>query len=150
MKPICELSIVCMKAVHIETLAEIEKLCFSNPWSFQSLAEELSNPLAAFFVAELEGKIVGYAGMNYILDEGYIANIAVHPNFRCKGIAFALLLWLETFADENKLELLTLEVRRSNHGAIRLYKKAGFDEKGVRRNFYTNPPEDGLIMTKYL
>lgn len=144
------LQIVKMQAKHIENLAEIEKLCFSKPWSYDGLAEELSNPLAVFFVAEDEnGKAVGYAGMHHIVDEGYITNIAVHPDFRRKGIATALVRKLDTYAGENGLALLTLEVRRSNETAISIYRREGFDEEGVRRGFYECPVEDALIMTKY-
>jgi [ribosomal protein S18]-alanine N-acetyltransferase len=142
------LHIVKMQAKHIEDLAEIEKLCFSKPWSYESLAEELSNPLAVFFVAELNGKTVAYAGMHHIIDEGYITNIAVHPNFRGRGLASALVRVLDAYAGDNGLAMLTLEVRRSNTTAIGIYRNAGFDEEGVRRGFYDTPKEDGLIMTK--
>lgn len=144
------LQIVKMQAKHIENLAAIEKLCFSKPWSYDSLAEELSNPLAVFFVAEdEEGKTLGYAGMHHIVDEGYITNIAVHPDFRRQGIATELVRALDEYAEENGLALLTLEVRRSNDAAISIYRREGFDEEGVRRGFYENPVEDALIMTKY-
>lgn len=142
--------IVRMQPQHIERLAEIERLCFSKPWSYDGLAEELSNPLAVFFVEEDEnGVAVGYAGMHHIVDEGYITNIAVHPDFRRRGIATKLLQALDKYADESGLTLLTLEVRRSNTTAINLYKREGFDEEGVRRGFYECPAEDALIMTKY-
>ena len=141
--------IVNMHAKHIEDLAVIEKLCFSKPWSYESLAEELSNPLAVFFVAELDGKTVAYAGMHHIIDEGYITNIAVHPEFRRQGIASALVHVLDSYAKDHELAILTLEVRCSNAGAIEIYKREGFDEEGVRRCFYEAPKEDGLIMTKH-
>lgn len=143
------LHIVKMQAKHIEDLAQIEKLCFSKPWSYESLAEELSNPLAVFFVAELDGKTVAYAGMHHIIDEGYITNIAVHPDFRRRGLATALVRVLDSYAKDNGLAMLTLEVRPSNIAAINIYSNAGFDEEGVRRDFYEDPKEDGLIMTKH-
>ena len=141
--------IVKMQAKHIEDLAAIEKLCFSKPWSYESLAEELSNPLAVFFVAEQDGKTVAYAGMHHIIDEGYITNIAVHPDFRGRGIATALVKCLDGYARENDLAMITLEVRCSNSTAIGIYRREGFDEEGVRRGFYEAPKEDALIMTKY-
>lgn len=142
--------IVEMKPKHIERLAEIEKLCFSKPWSYDGLAEELSNPLAVFLVAEDgDGNAVGYAGMHHIVDEGYITNIAVHPDFRGRGIATRLLHALDRYAKDHSLALLTLEVRRSNETAVNLYRREGFDEEGVRRGFYEKPSEDALIMTKY-
>jgi ribosomal-protein-alanine N-acetyltransferase len=142
--------IVKLQAKHIEDLAAVEKLCFSKPWSYESIAEELSNPLAVFFVAEDEnGKIAGYAGMHHIVDEGYITNIAVHPDCRRHGIGTELVRALDSYAEENGLALLTLEVRCSNTVAIEIYKGEGFDEEGIRREFYESPVEDGLIMTKY-
>lgn len=143
------LQIVKMQAKHIEDLAAIEKLCFSKPWSYEALAEELSNPLAVFFVAEYDGKAVAYAGMHHIIDEGYITNIAVHPDWRRRGLATRLIQTLDGYASENDLALLTLEVRCSNEAAIGIYKREGFDEEGVRKGFYEFPKEDGLIMTKY-
>lgn len=141
--------IVKMQARHIEEIAEIEKLSFSKPWSFEALAEELSNPLAVFLVAVFEGKTVGYAGMHHIIDEGYITNIAVHPDYRRRGIATALINELDAYARKGGLALLTLEVRCSNTVAIDIYRRAGFDEAGRRKGFYDEPKEDALIMTKY-
>ena len=143
------LAIVEMNAGHIEAIAAIEKLCFSNPWSQNALREELNNPLAAFFTAEFDGRPVGYAGMIAVVEEGYIANIAVHPDSRRRGIATALLGRLSSFALEKGLSMLTLEVRQSNKAAIKIYESAGFSQVGVRRGFYENPQEDALIMTKY-
>jgi [ribosomal protein S18]-alanine N-acetyltransferase len=141
--------IVTLQAKHIEDIAAIEKLCFSRPWSYEALAEELSNPLAVFFVIEQDGKTVAYAGMHHILDEGYITNIAVHPDSRRQGLATALVRALDEYADKNDLARLTLEVRASNSAAIAIYRHAGFDEEGVRTGFYEDPIEDALIMSKY-
>lgn len=143
------LAIVEMNTGHIEAIAVIERLCFSSPWSQNALREELNNPLAAFFTAELDGRPVGYAGMIAVVDEGYIANIAVHPDYRRRGIATALLGRLSSFALEKGLAMLTLEVRQSNKAAIKIYENFGFAQMGVRRGFYENPQEDALIMTKY-
>lgn len=143
------LRIVKMQAKHIEDLAEIEKLCFSQPWSYESLAEELSNPLAVFFVAEIDGKTAAYAGLHHIIDEGYVTNIAVHPKFRRRGLATALVRVLDAYAKDNGLSMLSLEVRSSNAAAIGIYRNAGFDEIGVRPGFYENPKEDAIIMTKH-
>ncbi len=142
------LQIVPMQAKHIEPLAEIEKLCFSRPWSYESLAEELSNPLAVFLVAEEDGAVAGYAGMHHVVDEGYITNVAVRPEFRRRGVATALVHALSAYADENGLTMLTLEVRASNRGAISIYRREGFAQEGERRDFYEDPSEDALILTK--
>lgn len=142
------LRIVKMQAKHIEALAEIERLCFSKPWSYEALAEELSNPLAVFYVAEIDGKTAAYAGMHHIIDEGYITNIAVHPDYRGKGLGTSLVRVLDSYAHDNDLAILTLEVRKSNKIAIAIYDKIGFDEEGIRNYFYENPREDAVIMTK--
>ena len=141
--------IVPMQPRHIEEIAAIEKLCFSRPWSYEALADELRNPLAVFFVAERDEKAAAYAGMHHILDEGYITNIAVHPDYRRQGLATALVRALDRYADENDLNRLTLEVRASNSAAIDIYRRAGFDQEGVRTGFYDDPIEDGLILSKY-
>lgn len=137
-----------MNASHIERLAEIETECFSMPWSYDSLAEELSNPLAVFLVALCDGEAAGYVGMTQVIDEGYMANLAVTAPMRRRGVANTLLSALIKHADEQNLSFVTLEVRRSNTAARRLYQKFGFDEAGERRDFYSNPVEDALILTK--
>lgn len=133
----------------VASIAEIERLCFTSPWSEDSLREELGNPLAVFLAAHSEDTVAGYAGMTVVVGEGYIANIAVHPDFRRRGCATALLGALCDYAQKNGLKLLTLEVRRGNASAIKIYEKAGFKRMGVRPNFYTKPREDALIMTRY-
>jgi ribosomal-protein-alanine N-acetyltransferase len=143
------LKIVDMHEGHIAALVSLEKLCFSRPWSYAALMEELWNPNAAFFVAELSGMPVAYAGMVAVLDEGYISNIAVQPELRRRGIATALLERLCDYAVCNGLGMLTLEVRVSNLNSIRIYNRAGFISMGVRPRFYESPDEDAVIMTKF-
>ncbi|MDR3645731.1 MAG: ribosomal protein S18-alanine N-acetyltransferase [Clostridia bacterium] len=138
-----------MQAQHLDALARLEAMCFSKPWSRDSLASELENPVAVFFVAQADGAAVGYAGMHHVVDEGYIDNIAVHPLYRRRGAANALLARLDRYAVKNGLAFLTLEVRRSNKEAQRLYARNGFVKAGERRDFYVAPPEDAVIMTKY-
>lgn len=137
-----------MDSSHIERLAEIETECFSTPWSYESLAEELANPMAVFLVAICGGEIAGYVGMNQVIDEGYITNLAVTEHLRGCGVAKALLTALIGHAEEQDLNFITLEVRRSNAAAIYLYESFGFKNMGDRCNFYENPVEDALIMTK--
>ena len=113
------------------------------------LAEELYNDCAAYLVAEDEQEqVTGYAGLQVVLDEGYITNVAVFPQYRKKGIATALIKRVFELAQEKKLAFVSLEVRLSNSAAIALYKKAGFKEEGRRKGFYRDPREDALIMTK--
>lgn len=142
------ITIAAMGPEHIERLAQIETECFSMPWSYDALAAELSNPLAVFLVALCEGEPVGYVGMTQVIDEGYMANLAVTNGFRRSGVAHALLTALMAHAEEQKLSFVTLEVRRSNTSAQRLYESFDFKPVGERKNFYVNPVEDGLILTR--
>ena len=143
------INIVPMTADHLDALEQLERTCFSRPWSRKMLAEELDNECAAFLVAEdaATGEAVGYAGLLVAADEGYITNVAVSPDFRRQGIARALIAELTAKAGENKLAFVTLEVRESNAPAIALYTGAGFAPVGKRKNFYSNPTENAVLMT---
>ena len=141
--------IVPMTADHLDEVAELERICFSAPWSRNMLAEELNNALSAMLVAlDDSGRVVGYAGVQVILDEGYITNVAVRPECRRQGIAGKLLDVFLNFAQGNRLAFLTLEVRASNEAAIILYGRHGFRGVGRRRNYYEHPREDAIIMTR--
>lgn len=141
--------IVPMNADHLDEVAELERICFSTPWSRNMLAEELDNALSAFLVAlDDSGKVAGYAGLQVVLDEGYITNIAVRPECRKQGIAGKLLQVFLDFAQGNHLAFLTLEVRASNYDAIALYGSRGFRSVGRRKNYYEHPKEDAIIMTR--
>lgn len=140
--------IVPMTADHLDEVAELERICFSVPWSRNMLAEELDNLLSAFLVAlDDSGRVVGYAGVQVVLDEGYITNVAVRPECRRQGIAGKLLQVFLDFAKGNRLAFLTLEVRASNYDAIALYGSRGFRSVGRRKNYYEHPKEDAIIMT---
>ena len=143
--------IVPMTADHLEELEKLERICFSRPWSRKMLAEELENQCAAFLVAEdsVSGRVLGYAGLMVVADEGYITNVAVFPEYRRQGIAAQILQVFVQFAEANRLVFLTLEVRPSNAAAIALYQGFGFEEVGRRKNYYDLPKEDALILTKY-
>ena len=141
--------IVPMNADHLDEVAELERICFSTPWSRNMLAEELENACSAFLVAEDDtGKVAGYAGLQVILDEGYITNVAVRPECRRNGIAGKLLQVFLDFGQANHLAFLTLEVRASNYDAIALYGSRGFRSVGRRKNYYEHPKEDAIIMTR--
>ena len=143
-----QVRIVPMNADHLDELVELERICFSTPWSRNMLAEELDNACSAFLVAvDANDKVVGYAGLQVVLDEGYIANVAVFPEYRRQGIAGQLLQVFMNFAEANRLAFLTLEVRASNQAAIALYANRGFEEVGRRKNYYEHPREDAIIMT---
>jgi len=135
-----------MEDRHIAEIAEIEKACFEHPWSAEGLRAELGRGL--FFAAVEDGTTVGYAGCQTVLDEGYITNVAVLPSFRRRGIAEQLLR--ELIRQAKGLSFLTLEVRSSNDAAAALYEKMGFQRVGVRKNFYSAPQENAVLMTRYL
>lgn len=140
-----------MSECHLKEVVQLEKVCFSVPWSKVSLKEEIYNKNAKFLVAvDKNEKVLGYAGLTFVLDEGYITNVAVFPQYRCNGIAKKLLMTLVRFAQDKKLKFVSLEVRKSNVYAGSLYQKLNFLSVGVRKNFYSQPKEDAVIMTKYL
>ena len=145
-----KVEIVPMHADHLEELERLERICFSRPWSKKMLAEELENQCAAFLVAEepLSAKVLGYAGLLVVADEGYITNVAVFPDYRRQGIAAQLIDVFCQFAQGNRLAFLTLEVRPSNTAAIELYHSFGFEQAGRRKNYYDLPKEDALILTR--
>ncbi len=144
------IQIVPMEEKHIPALAQLERLCFSQPWTENGLRSELGNRLAVFCVAEQNGQVLGYAGMHCVMGECYINNIAVFPQYRGSGIGTRLVQELIGQAIQRDGLFLTLEVRASNEQAVSLYQRLGFYKAGCRKNFYTAPTEDGLIMTKDL
>ena len=143
-----KVQIVPMNGDHLDEVAELERVCFPDPWSRNMLKEELENDLAAFLVAlDGQGAEAGYAGLQLLMDEGYILNLAVPPDFRPRGVAGQLLEVFLNFARGNRLAFLTLEVRASNYDAIALYGSRGFRGVGRRKNYYEHPREDAVIMT---
>jgi len=144
-----KLKIVPMEEHHLDDLAALERLCFAEPWTRPCLAAELNKPGAVFAVAELDGKVAGYAGMNCVLDECYVDDVAVFPQYRRQGIALALMNGLIRAARARGAAFVTLEVRESNAPAVALYEKLGFQAAGRRRGFYRCPDEDAVIYTLY-
>ncbi|MGO5027738.1 ribosomal protein S18-alanine N-acetyltransferase [Candidatus Agathobaculum pullicola] len=142
------MTVVPMAERHLAALAEIEKACFHAPWSEAMLREELDKGI--FLVAEQDGQAVGYIGCQTVLDEGYITNVAVSPDCRRQGVGRALIAELVSCARAKELSFVTLEVRASNASALALYEGAGFGRVGVRKNFYSAPSEDAVLMTRFL
>jgi len=137
-----------MTSAHVAAVAELEKLCFSAPWSEKSVASELDNPLSCWLVAVEDGRVAGYVGSQTVLEETDMMNIAVHPDFRCRGIAGELVQALVSQLRHRGSRCLTLEVRVSNASAQRLYARLGFVRIGRRPNYYQNPREDADILRK--
>ena len=137
-----------MTEADVASVAQLEKICFSAPWSENSVRSELTNPLSLWLVAECDGTFAGYIGSQSVMGESDMMNVAVDPRFRRKGVAEMLIRQLvEALAAEGNRSL-TLEVRASNDPAISLYEKLGFTMAGRRPNYYRNPKEDALILRK--
>ena len=137
-----------MSSEHVPQIALLEKMCFHDPWSENSISSELNNSLSVWLVA-LDGEsVVGYVGSQTVLGWTDMMNVAVHPDYRRKGIAEQLVVSLENELKNRESTCLTLEVRVSNEPANALYYKLGFLEVGRRKNYYRNPKEDALILTK--
>ena len=137
-----------MRECHVAQVAELEKICFSDPWSEKSVASELKNPLALWLVAVDGDKVAGYIGSQTVVGETDMMNVAVHPDFRRQRIAEQLVLSLVEELKKLESHCLTLEVRASNEPAKQLYEKLGFLQVGCRKNYYRNPREDALILRK--
>ncbi len=134
----------------IKEIAELEKECFSEPWSETSLKDELTNETARFYVIRDSKNLLGYIGANNICNEVYITNVAVNGNCRGKGYGKILVNHLIKQSETERAFFITLEVRKSNEKAIKLYEKCGFKLIGERKNFYSKPTENALIYTYYL
>lgn len=137
-----------MNKDHVPQIAHLEAQCFSDPWSEKSIASELKNPLSLWLVAEENGQVWGYVGSQTVLGESDMMNVAVDPGFRRQGIARALIETLIAELSKMGSRCLRLEVRVSNENARALYARMGFQQLGLRKNYYHNPKEDALILGK--
>ena len=154
-----------MTAEDIDAVHQIEELSITPPWTKQGFADGLANENAVFYVAEVcaltepdcrqhengkvqkDGSVVGYCGLYFAADEGEITNVAVHPDWRKRGIADQILDAVLADACERNLAQIFLEVRASNDPAKKLYEKHGFESQGIRKNFYREPKEDAIVMS---
>ena len=138
-----------MAIEHIDGVMVVENLSFKIPWSKNAFIEEVTNnKFAIYAVALAGGKVIGYAGMWKVFDEGHITNVAVHPEFRNNGVGRVLIEHLIDRARIEGIARMTLEVRRSNIAAQKLYQKYDFMESGVRKGYYADNGEDAIIMWK--
>ncbi len=143
-------SIQDVREEQLDQIEQLEQLCFSVPWPRDALRRQLPDDNHVFLAATDGGRVLGYVGMMFVLDEGYISNVAVAPAFRRRGIADALIAELLRRADALSLSFVTLEVREHNIPAISLYENCGFVRVGLRKNYYQKPCENAVLMTKYL
>ncbi|MFY9187721.1 MAG: ribosomal protein S18-alanine N-acetyltransferase [bacterium] len=145
-----EIKILPMTMDHLSGVMEVERQSFPYPWSQDAfMFELLHNKVACYLVAMAEETVVGYAGMWVLVDEAHVTNIGVLPQWRRQGIARALLSRLMEIAKANDADKMTLEVRKSNWGARKLYENLGFKALGCRRNYYAETHEDAVIMWKF-
>ena len=140
------LKITALEPQHVPQMAEVEKLCFSEPWSEETIYDELDTPLSRYFVCTQEERVLGYIGTRILLDECDITNIAVHPDCRRQGIATIVLDELKKHVTEHRVRVLHLEVREGNIPARAFYEKSGFAPVGRRKNYYNLPTEDAILM----
>ena len=137
-----------MAQCHVSQIADLERLCFNDPWSENSIASELNNKLSHWLVALDGEKVIAYVGSQTVLGETDMMNIAVHPDYRKRGIATELIQELINALNERNSHSLMLEVRESNDPAKELSLKMGFEMVGIRKNYYRNPKENALILRK--
>ena len=137
---------ILMTQSHVSQVAQLEAQCFSMPWSENAIGGELTNPLALWVVAVEDGTVAGYIGSQSVMGEADMMNLAVHPEYRRRGIGRALVQTLVSMLWSKGVTSLTLEVRASNESAIALYTQLGFTQVGRRPNYYKNPREDALIL----
>lgn len=143
-----DFSIVDVSPKHIDSILEIEKLCFSLPWNRSALENQMNAENCLFLAAVDREAVLGYIGLMTVIDEGYISNIAVARQYRRRGVADALIDALVEHTKDS-LAFMTLEVRESNAPAVALYEKHGFVTVGTRKNYYENPKENARLMTLF-
>jgi ribosomal-protein-alanine N-acetyltransferase len=139
-----------MRHRHLEQVYQIELDSFAIPWTFTNFEKELRNNIAIYIVALENGKVIGYAGMWHVVNEGHIVNVAVKSEKRRQGVGTRLIQKITEIAEEKEMIGLTLEVRMSNAAGQRLYHKFGFKPEGIRGRYYADTGEDAIIMWKYL
>lgn len=135
-----------MKEADLAEVCRIEQEIFSDPWSYEDFEDSYQSENNTYLIAEIDGKIAGYCGYWGIADEGYIYNVAVREDYRRNQIGYKMLAELISHAKDRGITALTLEVRQSNEAARSLYERLGFVNAGIRKDFYTKPKEDAVIM----
>lgn len=141
--------VVKMEEKHLDEVLKIEERSFTNPWSKESFCDEMKKQNSFKFVALEEEKVIGFAILETVLDEGNLLDIAVEKSYRKNGVGKALMEELFKVAVKNELSFITLEVRESSLPAITLYEKTGFEKVALRKNYYHKPTENAVLMTKY-
>lgn len=136
-----------MREEDIDQIVEVEHASFTTPWSREAFYNELyNNKFAVYIVLEEDNKIIGYCGTWLVIDEAHVTNVAILPEYRGRRLGEALMVKLMTVAKAKGARTMTLEVRVTNHTAQSLYRKLGFQNGGIRKNYYADNQEDGLVM----
>lgn len=144
------LDVVAMRRRHVRHVVAIEERIFPRPWSSALYLSEISSPATRVYVVGLvDGAVVGYAGAMLVAGEGHVTTVGVAPEWHRRGVGMRLLYRLVTELRERGCHALTLEVRMSNRGAQQLYALFGFVPVGVRKDYYPEVNEDGLVMWAY-
>ena len=138
-----------MQKSHVPSVAKIAADSLPESWSETAFKKEIENPNATVFVALSGDEVIGFGGVQMVLDEAYITNIAVDFSFRKKGVGDSILDAIINHCKDKNCSFVSLEVRVSNTAAINLYKKHKFASQGIRKNFYSHPTEDADIMTLF-
>lgn len=143
--------IILLNELNIDELVSLEEKCFSSPWTKNMFLGDLKSEHTYYLGAFSENKdLIGYIGMWDVGDTGEITNVAVHPQYRRRGIASLLITELHNICIDKCISYINLEVRESNNNAVSLYEKHGFETVGLRKNYYKNPTENAILMTKTL
>jgi ribosomal-protein-alanine N-acetyltransferase len=135
-----------MRAEDVPSVSKAEEVCFTDPWSFDSIKDGLSSNLDTWLVLPVDENIVGYCVFRIIAGEGELLRIALLPEFRGRGLSKKLMDQVVEYSRKKFVESMFLEVRESNENARNLYKSYGFSEESVRKNYYQNPSENAVIM----
>jgi len=143
-----DVEIVPMAGSDLERVLQIERASFSSPWSRSMFMAELGpDPISFSFVLRTQGRTVGYICFWIVFDELHLLNLAVDPEYRSKGLGEDAICWALNFGRRRGIHTACLEVRTSNHAALNLYKKTGFVPYGIRKDYYSDPQEDALLLS---
>ncbi len=139
-----------MEECDLDAVADLEKICFSRPWSADLLKESVTSPFDKLYIADIDGHVCGYSNLRVVADEGEIERVAVYPGIRRHGLGSRLMEEMIRSASKTGVSYITLEVRTGNEPAISLYRSFGFEKIGTRKNYYQDPTEDAYVMRRMM
>lgn len=148
--PLADITLELMSPYDLAAVLRLERVCFPSAWTPESYLRELRNPNAYYIVARRDGEVIGYAGMWVIMDEAHVSTLAVHPDLRRRGLGEAMMRHLMEVAVTRQASRMTLEVREHNEIALALYRKLGFESRGLLPHYYGDTGENAYLMSKDL